>query len=445
MAVEPPAALVAKPDPFDRSNEQLWYWDASLYSGHYYLYWGPVPALLLAAFKTLARVIGQLGDQYVVFALASLQLVAGALLIYRVWRLIFSDIPPALMILAVLAFGFVNPTLYNLARGGVYESAIFGGHAFLITGLLFAFEDIRHATATGATSWKLAAAGTCWALALGCRVSIAPGVLLLVLLTIFVGSRRAQWWRSKMVAAAWLAGPVVIGVGALLVYNRARFDAWFDFGRHYQLTWIPLRTSWTFVPANIYSYSLRPFVLRCKFPFLFAIPEMAIAAFPDWFTPPEGYVVWEQIAGFLNTVPLSWVAPIAVFFAGLSAYRFIRPGQDRQDARSVTIAWLSASTAIAATMTMVALMTLSNGTMRYLGDGAGALALTGTIGAWILYCRFRPHTAMRRAITVIYVALVVATVGMGIAFGFEGQAQHFRQNNPVLLDKLEARLSLCHP
>ena len=41
LSVEPPAALVARPNPFDPANHDLWYWDASLYHGHYYLYWGP--------------------------------------------------------------------------------------------------------------------------------------------------------------------------------------------------------------------------------------------------------------------------------------------------------------------------------------------------------------------------------------------------------------------
>ena len=174
FAIEPAAALLAKANPFDPAWKPLWYWDASLYNGHYYLYWGPVPALLLAGFKTLCRVHARVGDQYVVFALASLQALAGLLLIDRAHRRLFPAVPGIFVVLAVGVFAFVNPTLYNLARAGVYEAAIVGGHAFLITGLLFAFQAV-----TGGGPRQrlyLALAGVSWALALGCRASIRTGV-----------------------------------------------------------------------------------------------------------------------------------------------------------------------------------------------------------------------------------------------------------------------------
>ena len=87
----------------------------------------------------------RIGDQYVVFALASLQALAGLLLIDRAHRRLFPALPGVFVVLAVAVFAFVNPTLYNLARAGVYEAAIVGGHAFLVTGLLFAFHAVTSA------------------------------------------------------------------------------------------------------------------------------------------------------------------------------------------------------------------------------------------------------------------------------------------------------------
>jgi hypothetical protein len=50
---KPPAELLALANPYDYHNrEGLGYlWDASLYRGKYYLYWGPVPALVAAGVK----------------------------------------------------------------------------------------------------------------------------------------------------------------------------------------------------------------------------------------------------------------------------------------------------------------------------------------------------------------------------------------------------------
>jgi len=83
ISLAPTPELLASPDPFDGSNLYNWYWDASLYKKHYYLYWGPVPALLLAGVKIIFRIKAQVGDQYPVFAFTSLQLIAAALLLDR--------------------------------------------------------------------------------------------------------------------------------------------------------------------------------------------------------------------------------------------------------------------------------------------------------------------------------------------------------------------------
>ena len=45
LGIEPDPALLAQPNPFDWNSRGLWYWDVSLYQRHYYLYWGPLPAL----------------------------------------------------------------------------------------------------------------------------------------------------------------------------------------------------------------------------------------------------------------------------------------------------------------------------------------------------------------------------------------------------------------
>ena len=159
LSVEPPAALLSRPNPLDPANAGLWYWDASFYHGHYYLYWGPVPALLLAAVKTLFRISTPVGDEAVVFGLTTLQLVAGTLFIERAGRRLFARLPVALEVAAVLVLGLANPTLYNLARGAVYEAAIVGGQAFLLLGLVFAFDAIwasdvnaREASSTSSVS-----------------------------------------------------------------------------------------------------------------------------------------------------------------------------------------------------------------------------------------------------------------------------------------------------
>jgi len=450
FAIEPLAALVAKANPFDPAWKPLWYWDASLYNGHYYLYWGAVPSLLLAGFKTLCRVHARVGDQYVVFALASLQALAGLLLIDRAHRRLFPAVPGVLVVLAVAVFAFVNPTLYNLARAAVYESAIVGGHAFLITGLLFAFHAVtgaggpRHRPRLGL---YLALAGVSWALALGCRASIAPAVLLLVVVTCWLAAPGddhgdSSRWRQRARALAWLGTPVAVGVACLLAYNKLRFDAWFDFGRHYQLTWIPFSGAAAFVPANAWSYVLRPFAVRCTFPFLSAITDMGARALPAWLRQPPGYIVYEPVIGCLLAIPWAWLAPVSAV-AGIRRAWALARGRGDTDAAAVAVTWLAVATSLAAIASFIVPLTLFWATMRFLGDMTPALTLAGTLGWWLSWARFRERASRRRLVTSAAVVLALATVAVGVALGFAGQYQHFREHNPALLDRLEKRLSFC--
>ena len=67
---KPPAALLALSDPYDWSARysirRSFTMDVSLYNGRFYLYWGPVPSLLLMIFSN--EQLQVLGDQYVFFA-----------------------------------------------------------------------------------------------------------------------------------------------------------------------------------------------------------------------------------------------------------------------------------------------------------------------------------------------------------------------------------------
>jgi hypothetical protein len=439
LIVEPPRSLLAKGNPFDPAWRPLWYWDASLYKDHYYLYWGPVPALLLAGFKTLLRVHGRVGDQVVVFALASVQALAGVALIDRMKRRLFPALPGFFVVLAAAVFAFANPTPYNLARAGVYEAAIVGGHAFLMAGIGFAFDAI---SAPGRQRSRLALAGICWTLALGCRASIAPAVALLALLTCFLlAPRDANRWRARAQAFRWLATPIAVGGVLLLTYNKLRFDAWLDFGRHYQMTWIAFGSSPAYFPANLWSYAVRPFSVRCTFPYLFSIPDMGRRALPSWLNPASGYIVYEPVVGCLLALPWTWLAPVT---AVLGARRLASAGRAGSDASpDVALTWLLSATTVAAVGSFLVPINLFWATMRFLGDAAPALTVAATCAWWLWYARLQNDPARRRLVVAAAVALGLATIAAGLALGFEGQYRHFHQQNPALLDRLEKAFSFC--
>jgi hypothetical protein len=433
LSVEPSATLVSRPNPLDPANAGLWYWDASLYHGHYYLYWGPVPALLLAAVKTLFRISTPVGDEPVVFGLATLQLVAGTLFIERAGRRLFGRLPVALEVAAILVLGFANPTLYNLARGAVYEAAIVGGQAFLLLGLVFAFDAIW---ANDVRRLSLVAAGASWAAAFSCRTSVAPAVALLVVTTVMsAASGKPDRWRRRVQVAIFLGMPVALGLFGLLLYNRVRFDAWLEFGRRYQMSWIQMGAHARFLRANLYAYLRRPAIWSCRFPFAYAILDMGTRAFLPGTELPKDYFIYEQVAGLLPTLPWSWFAPVAVVAGARAIWR----------TRSVSpLSWAVGATAVAATAALVPCLFLSSATDRYLGDLAGSVALLGALGAGATYEALRARRILRKLVVAAALLLAIPSIGVGLALGIKGQYAHFEANNPPLYQKLVQRLSVCH-
>jgi hypothetical protein len=443
LGLEPDPALLAQPNPFDWKNRDLWYWDVSLYQRHYYLYWGPLPAFLLAVVKTVFRISSVVMDDEVVFGLTSLQLVAGTLFIERAGRRFYnqpSQPPLSLQVLAVLVLGLANPTLYNLARPGIYEAAIVGGQAFVLLGLVFACDVIADQAPRRA---RMLAAGACWSCALACRVSLAPAVGLLVAVTaLFSAAGKPQRLRPAAVALFWLGLPVAIGLLGLLTYNRLRFDEWLEFGRKYQLTFIEPLVGKRFIRPNLYAYLRRPPVVSCRFPFFFALENIGAQAFPPGYELPPGYFVYEQVVGVLRGMPWSWFSAIAVA-ATVRAVR--RPGAfaPQTSSQTLSLTWAVAATSVAATMAILPGLMLPSATNRYLGDVAGAIALLSTLGVWTAHQAVQARPVLRRLVVAAAVLLAIPSIGVGVALGIRGQYPHFAVNNPPLYQKLVRRLSVC--
>jgi hypothetical protein len=435
LAVEPAHALAVAANPLSGENASMWYWDVSLYHGHYYLYWGPVPALLLAAGKILFRVHERLSDSTMVFSLSSLQLAAVTWTVGRAARSLFDDPPLGLQVLALAVIGLGNPVIYNLARPAVYEAAIIGAHAFLMLGMALSVEALSRPDRPN--RW-LALAGTAWAFALGCRISVAPAVALLALLVAArwaAGGGRAGLRRGAA-ALASVGAPLAAGLGLLLLYNRLRFDDWLEFGRRFQLTWIAAPTAARFVVPNAYSYLLRTPLLSCRFPYVSAPADMGAAAFPAGTKLPEGYFVYEQVAGILPAFPWSWAIPAAWIAAARAWWR--RAGDGRH--------WAILLASVAGIVPLLPALTLASSTNRYLGDVVGGLGLTAAFGVWSAHrAALQRDRAAARAVTAAAVTLGLMSMATGLLLGFMGQYNHFPSNNPALTEKLVHDLSFCGP
>ncbi|HTL69051.1 MAG TPA: hypothetical protein VL200_15405 [Lacunisphaera sp.] len=280
--------------------------DASEFAGHYYLYFGVVPAILVL--WPYAAITGHDLQQNAVVWLA---VAAGFLVSLRLYaaarKRYFPDSPAWAdgVAAALLAFATCTPSL--LVAGGMYEIAIASGYA-CTAGLLACLFGALH---SGRPSRWLAAASLCFGLAVGCR----PTCILLG--PVLVAAALMCWRReSGPVCAAWRLGAAVLGPAGviglgLMAYNYGRFGNVLEFGLRYQVnalqgTGKPLASA-AFIPVNLgwYYFSLPD--LTAYFPYVFPL---------DTSNAPANYFGWEPVHG-------QWFATIltigTVVAAGLRA------------------------------------------------------------------------------------------------------------------------------
>jgi hypothetical protein len=444
LPLEPPPELLEKENPLDPANSHLWFADLSFYKGKYYNYWGPLPALVLAAYKAVMNVASPVGDQYPVFILYSIYLVAGALLIDRMARRLFPGLPLYIVVLSIAVFAFANPTPYMIATPGIYEAAIGGSQAFLLVGLVFAFDSLSGERAFLLT--RLLAAGVAWTLAIACRVSVGPAAALLVLFTALIPRPQpGNRWLAVIRNLLCLGSPMALGVFGLLYYNRARFDEWFEFGTNWMLNTVHIRASLEYVRPNLYSYFLRAPIETCQFPF-FTVPwNMDVKkAFPADFPVPAGYWVQEPVVGMLPVVPWAWLVPLAAVYCVRAAMpRLGAPALPSVAAVRGSRLWCACSFAVIGTVTALPSIGVFAATMRYLADVAAGIVLFATWGAWSLHQHLRRKKWVRRAFDGGMTVLALATITLGLLVGYQGYIGHFQTYNPKLHERVTQAFSLC--
>lgn len=427
--------LLNSKNPYDPVNMRYWVLDASFYQGKYYVYWGPVPALFQAVAKNALGIQRIIGDQYLALFFLCIALWSGALIVERMARRLFGSISKLSLGLAILAFAFAAPTVHAATTASTYHTAIIAAQAWLLAGLLLAFDAVWFATIGKVQRLRLVLAGLAWGLALASRVSVLPTLAVLILSTacgvVPPGRGRS---RAILEGAFWLGLPVALVGCGLLTYNKLRFDSWLEFGTNLHLSAFPLHFSSKYLMANTYSYVLRPFETSCEFPYFIQVWRMGAVAFPEGMLLPRTYLILEPVVGWLRSVPITWLIPFAFLLApGL------RAPQSRRD-RSYW--WCLVSFTALATVTGLVALGIYTATMRYLSDVISGLVFLSFLAAFGL----NSHRITKRTpktIAALTGTLALGTLVMGILIGYHGYNGHFARFNPQLHGKLERAFSVC--
>lgn len=414
LDVQPDPALLAFTDvnlyePENRISIPV-LWDATLYKGKYYLYWGPAPALLITPIKIFYT--KDLGDKLLGLLFLTGTLLFLNLILLNLWRRYFPNVPHWAVLATVAFAGLVNPMPYVLVEGRIYEAAIIAAQFFLVGGFYFLLPALD-----GPTLPRLALAGSFFIFSVGSRTTILPAIGVLSIF-ILIWAFRTQRQRLLPVLLAF-ALPIAIGGAAYAWYNYARFGSVTEFGYRYQLTSYNLyqKIDETFaieyIPPNLYKTLFNPLEWRDAFPHIFPTRW----AGPDWLTnyKPKMYLTFtENITGLFVGSPFVLLALLA----------FVKPRHDlRWVILSITAVFISVF------LTLQAFFFVA---MRYMLDAVPTLTLLTVIGFWHGFELFKN----KKIYIAISIILLTYTLILSLLISFSGNLESFRILNPELVQRM---------
>jgi hypothetical protein len=413
LTMAPNPDLLALPNPYDPvANEAFKVRDLSLYDGKYYLYWGPVPALLLyMPFRLLA--LGDLPATLAAFLFAFVGFCFSIACLRTLAQRFTPNAPRWMLAAAAVALALGNALPFTMRRVAVYEVAITAGYCLSFIALYLVITGLRDGVRLG----RLGAASLLIGLAVGARPTMIVWALGLVVVTAVL-YRRMSDRRARRQVVGVLLGPVALIGFLLMLYNALRFGSPIEFGTKYQLTDFDPTTrkgnQLAYVPPGIWYYVLSPPHLTLGFPFINLAPPPA--SYP--FTAPAQYDGLEMVGGLLPTAPFTVFALLA-------------PAILRGTARRVILGLI----AVAFLIIVMVSFALWGATMRYEVDFASLLLIAAALG-WIGWAA-RLSEPRRRLLTIGGMFLITWSVVCGTAFGFMGYLQTLRVSSPTTFTRLQ--------
>lgn len=452
LPIEPDPQLAGLENPYssDARDGIPYLADATYFNGRYYMYWGPAPAVILAGLKFTG--LERVGDEVVVFGAANLVLLFTILIVIQLWFRYSSELPNWVLFLALLVVGLAHPLLWILNRPAIHEAAIASGQAFLLGGLYFALPAFENARAS---TWRLAAAGSLWALAMSSRtILVVPIGLFVVAVLKYAGVtlRPAAMPRHFRSSLLGLLMPMVVGGSLLALYNFNRFGNVLEFGWRYHLggrgdysQGLYRAFNLMFIVPNVYNYLARPVSTLTVFPFIKPIwGRDTLSPLPVEL--PEPYYV-EQVTGALVAVPFLLYSG---YLVGWLVCSDAWPGRDPRlnpveasnrslveaNFRRVMSIILLGGLAAAAPLALFSIVAA-----RYLLDAVPLFLIASIGGSWIVLSRnFRTRWGRYRG-SLVYVFTSLLSVLASFLLAVTGFEARFEHLNPILFDRITRLLA----
>jgi hypothetical protein len=438
LLVEPDPALLSLEDPYTLANrENISYpWDVVFYQGKFYLYWGPVPALVISAARLFSS--NEIGDHKLVFAFVTGAFLVSSLFILRLRIRFFSSLGWVYVIPGILLAGFANPMPWLLNRPAVYEAAIASGQFFLLSGLFLgylAFEKNQ------LSFWKLLLSGACLTLAVASRASLAFAAAFLAFLIAGYILLLHGKWSGKLLRLTAILLPLLIGVTAIGWYNKIRFGNWFEFGFRYQLTGMNTHIH-TFSPfnllINLHNYLLNPYRILTTFPYIKPGLGGHFIFFP--IVSPSNYYS-EHVTGMLLTVPFIVFAGIPVIYLAWYAWQFMDGVIKKAPFKDDKIGdgffrWTAFGLTGASLLAFAPILFYIAGMMRFLGDASALIIVLSVFGLFMGRQYLEGKSTPLFLFKGLVIILTLYSIIVSLLLAVTGAEARFEHLNPVLFEAL---------
>jgi hypothetical protein len=397
-AADPFLAQVKDPwDPVQRGPHGMH--DASYYRGHYYIYFGISPAVIL--FLPFRLLTGYFIDERAgVLVFAWVGLAASVGLLGSLRRRYFPEAATWAYLAGIVALGLVDMVPTLLRRPGIWEVPIACAYACFMVALWALDRAMR---AERRLSW-LGLGSLASGLAIGARPDYLPACLTVLIIGWalareagggFTAWGQPRWRRTLGAALGPLAG---VGVG-LALYNWLRFGSIAEFGQRYQMSGsnaehLQSTFGWSFLVYGFRLYWLEPAGWSHFFPYVLPItPPPA----------PAGMLGIEDPYGILPNFPyVAWTLGLAAW----AAWR-VRSGTTHLRV------WLL-GVSLGVVGAMVTVTAYGGFTNRYMVDFLPGLVVVGAIGLLAFSARIEPQVWRGRAAAVFTGGLLLYSSVFGV-------------------------------
>ncbi len=433
LMFNPPAEMLALPDPYDpvqneryRLNINQVVHDMSLYNGHYYLYFTPVPALLfMVPIKFVFGVFFQ--EDLLTAMLCFVGFLFSFLALQRLLRLSIPEPSAGTMLVAALSLATATTVPFLLRRIAVYELSIASAYAFMMMGTYFLLRVLLPESQRKKKMQllQLGFAGFLLGFGMWSRPVqlFACGLLVLAFFVVRIFFFREKIRMLIPYFVVLIAPLLMIGI-VMCWYNYTRFGSIFEFGTSYMLSAVHARRavimSVLCIPLDVYNYIFQPVRFNLTFPFFHTQSMGGL----DYNPFPWPYS-FEPVLGLIN-FPVYWLIIIP-----LCCIRYIWQ-------RAPVLMIVSAFMLAAGVCSLLAVSIISGATMRYLVDFT-PMILLATLSLFLVsrdmvFSSSYPGQTISK---VSFVLPVMLGALIAISTSLTGYFNMLESCNPILYNKIK--------